>query len=71
VAAPSGVPAPIKETLAKAFNTAAAVQATRERLAQAGFDPVPAMTAAQLDDYIKRQVAFWHDLVKDSGAKAD
>ena len=71
VAAPSGVPAPIKETLAKAFNAAAAVPATRERLAQAGFDPVPPMTAEQLDDYIKKQVAFWHDLVKDSGAKAD
>ena len=71
VATPSTVPAAIKDKLMQALSSIVEQPATRERLSKAGFDPAPRMTKAELHEFIAKQVAFWGDLVRDSGATAD
>lgn len=71
VAAPRGTPEPIREHLLAVLQAAVAAPALRERLTQAGFDPVQAMSAAEGDAFVARQVAFWAELVRLSGATVD
>ena len=71
IAAPSGVPDAIKEKLGASLTKAVEGADIKDRLAKAGFDPVPAMSKDERAQFIDRQVKFWGDLVRDSGAKAD
>ncbi len=71
IAVPSGVPDAIKEKLSAALAKAVASADIKDRLTKAGFDPVPAMSKEERAQFIDRQVKFWGDLVRDSGAKAD
>jgi len=71
VAGPRGIAEPVRTRLREALQAAVAAPALRDRLAQAGFDPVPAMNAAEGDAFVARQVAFWAELVRQSGATID
>lgn len=71
VAGPRGLPEPVRAKLRSALQDAVAAPGLRERLAQAGFDAVPAMDAAEGDAFVARQVAFWAELVRQSGATID
>ena len=71
IGAPSGIPDAIKAKLSEALTKAVARPDIKERLAKAGFDPVPPMSKDERAQFIDRQVKFWGDLVKESGAKAD
>jgi tripartite-type tricarboxylate transporter receptor subunit TctC len=71
IAAPSGIPDAVKDKLSAALTKAMANPEMKDRLAKAGFDPVPEMSKEERAQFIDRQVKFWGDLVRDSGAKAD
>jgi tripartite-type tricarboxylate transporter receptor subunit TctC len=71
VAGPRGIAEPVRAKLRSALQDAVAAPALRGRLAQAGFDAVPAMDAAEGDAFVARQVAFWAELVRQSGATID
>lgn len=58
-------------TLRDALAAALAAPDLRERLAAAGFYPVEAMTPAETEAFVGRQVGFWADLVRLSGARID
>lgn len=71
VAAPAGTPPEALAVLRQAFAGALAQPALQARLTAAGFYPVPPMDGQAMEGFIARQVAFWADLVKASGATID
>ncbi|MDB5413462.1 MAG: hypothetical protein JWR10_1797 [Rubritepida sp.] len=71
IAASREVPAEGLALLRGAFDRALAGTAMKERLARAGFDPVPPRTPAQFDAFITSQVDFWAELVRSSGTTLD
>ncbi len=71
IAAPKGIPDAVRTTLREALQSIVVSPALRDRLSGAGFDPVPALNAAEGDAFVARQVSFWADLVRQSGARLD
>jgi tripartite-type tricarboxylate transporter receptor subunit TctC len=71
VAAPKGLSDSLRTTLREALQSIVAAPALRDRLSVAGFDPVPPMNAAESEAFVARQVTFWADLVRQSGATLD
>lgn len=65
------VPPEILAALRQAYRTGAAQPGMAERLAATGFTPAPAMSDAELEAFTDRQVAFWAELVRESGARID
>ncbi len=57
--------------LRRAVAEALAQRVLRERLSHAGFYPVAPMDGPAMEAFIARQVAFWEELVKASGATVD
>jgi tripartite-type tricarboxylate transporter receptor subunit TctC len=71
IAAPRETPAGPLAALRQAFRQSLDEPAVRARLSAAGFYPAPAMTGPEMEEFVTRQVAFWADLVKASGATID
>ncbi len=71
IAAPAGTPPEALATLRATFARAVAQPALAERLAAAGFLPVPPMDGPAMEAFVARQVAFWEVLVRASGATVD
>ena len=71
VAAARETPPEALAALRRAFAEALAQPALREKLAAAGFYPVPPMDGAAMEAFLARQVAFWAELVRESGATVD
>lgn len=71
IAAPAGTPPEALAILRRAFAEALAQPDLQARLAAAGFYPVPPMDGPAMEVFLGRQVAFWADLVKASGATID
>jgi len=68
--APRGTPRGIVEMLNAGITKVLQAPAVKERLTPLGFDHSP-NTPAQFADYLKREVAKWAKVVKESGARAD
>ncbi|WP_421991233.1 Bug family tripartite tricarboxylate transporter substrate binding protein [Roseococcus sp.] len=64
-------PPEVLARLRQAYREGAAQPGMAERLAATGFTPAPPMSDAELEAFTDRQVAFWADLVRESGAKID
>lgn len=71
VAAPAATPPEALAILRRAFAEALAQPGLQARLVAAGFYPVPPVDGAAMDGFLARQVAFWADLVRASGATID
>lgn len=71
VAVARDTPAEAAAVLRDAVAAALAAPGMRERLAAAGFYPIAAMTPAETEAFVGRQVAFWAELVRESGARID
>jgi tripartite-type tricarboxylate transporter receptor subunit TctC len=71
VAAQRDTPAEALAVLRRAFAEALAQPVLAQRLANAGFYPVPPVDGPAMDAFVARQVAFWERLVKASGATID
>lgn len=64
-------PEAVKERLSQAVANVARLPKVQAKLVEIGFEPMPEMDAGARQKYVDGQVAFWGQLVKDSGAKAD
>jgi len=71
VAAQRETPPEALAALRRAFAEALAKPDLAQRLANAGFYPVPPMDGPAMEGFVARQVAFWERLVKESGATVD
>jgi tripartite-type tricarboxylate transporter receptor subunit TctC len=70
VVAPMGTPDVIAKRLNTEINAILAQSDVKERLFAMGCDPVIS-SQAQFADYVKRELALWKLLIKDSGMKID
>ena len=68
--APAGTPRPIIEKLNAAFNKVLALPEVTRRMAELAIVPMQS-TPAQATKYFNDQMAFWHPIVKASGAKPE
>lgn len=67
-AAPAKAPAAIREKLGSEIAKLLAEPGIQEKLLKAGFEIGAVMTGAEQEAFIGRQVTFWEQLVKESGA---
>ncbi|MDB5414246.1 MAG: transporter substrate-binding protein [Rubritepida sp.] len=65
------VPPEVLAALRQAYRTAAAQPGMSDRLAATGFTPAPPMSDTELEAFTDRQVAFWAELVRESGARIE
>lgn len=65
------VPPEVLARLRQAYRDGMAQPGMAERIAATGFTPAPPMSDAELEAYTDRQVAFWAELVRESGARID
>jgi len=70
IAAPAGTPTPVRDKLNGEINKALRTPTIAERLRQVGLEPAP-LTVAAFEDFIKRDVGRWAEMVRISGAKAE
>ena len=70
IAAPAGVPQPIRERLGGEILEALADPGIAARIREFGAEPAP-LPAAAYDDFMRQQVAAWAPVVKASGASID
>ena len=70
IVAPAGTPAATLERLNGQANMALRDAAFAQRLRQVGVEPGP-LTVTAFDDFIRRDVGRWAELVRISGAKAE
>lgn len=68
--APAGTPRAIVEKLNRDIDRVLKLPDVKERLAVLAFDYTP-NTSQQFADYVKKEVAKWGKVVKESGARAD
>lgn len=68
--AAAGTPAPIVQRLNAEFIKAMRVPEARERIEAAGYQIVGS-TPAQLDAFVKSEIARWAKVIRDSGAKVE
>jgi tripartite-type tricarboxylate transporter receptor subunit TctC len=71
VVAPSGTPDAVIQTLHAALVKTLNSPLVQSKLNAAGFDPAPPMPASEFAQYVRDQIAFYADLVKESGATVD
>jgi tripartite-type tricarboxylate transporter receptor subunit TctC len=70
IAAPAGVPQPIRERLGGEVLEALADPGIAARIREFGAEPAP-LPAAAYDDFMRQQVAAWAPVVRASGASID
>ena len=70
IVAPTGTPQPIIDKLNKALNAALATDDVKQRIRNAGAEPV-ASTPAEYADVIDREEAMWSALIKSIGLKIE
>ena len=68
--APAGTPQPIVSRLSAAFAKIVAARDTRERLAVVGADTMTS-TPGELGIFLRKEIARWSEVVKESGAAAN
>lgn len=69
ILAPAKTPAAIVEGFNGELRAAAADAAFRERLAKVGADSAPALSHAELNNFVAQEVRRWAKIVKDAGIK--
>jgi tripartite-type tricarboxylate transporter receptor subunit TctC len=69
--APAKTPPRIVARLSEAINKALADATVFKRLQEAGIDPTPGGTPAQLAEFVKAELAKWAPIIKASGAEVD
>ncbi|MGE0224567.1 MAG: Bug family tripartite tricarboxylate transporter substrate binding protein [Acetobacteraceae bacterium] len=69
--APAKTPKPIVAQLEAAIHKALEDPTVFKRLQDAGIDPTPGRTSAQLSDFVKAELAKWAPIIKASGAEVD
>jgi tripartite-type tricarboxylate transporter receptor subunit TctC len=70
VFAAAGTPAPIVQKLNAEFIKAMRMPEAKERIEGAGYQIVGS-TPAQLDAFVKSEIARWAKVIRDSGAKVE
>ncbi|MNC93373.1 Tripartite tricarboxylate transporter family receptor [compost metagenome] len=68
--APAGTSAEIVARLNREFAAALKTNELRQRLTQEAFEPIGS-TPEYLGDYMKKEIARWAKLVKETGARID
>ncbi|WP_055335814.1 Bug family tripartite tricarboxylate transporter substrate binding protein [Bordetella pertussis] len=68
---PSGTPDQARLALEQASVQVLGKQDVREKLEQAGYQPANPQSEGKFDPFVREQVAFWADLVKQAGASID
>lgn len=68
---PTSTPADAVEALEQASIRTLASARIREQLEQAGYQPANPKVEGKFDPFVREQVAFWADLVKQAGASID
>jgi tripartite-type tricarboxylate transporter receptor subunit TctC len=71
LSAPRAIPPEALAAPRQAFRRAQAEPGMAARLTATGFAPAAAMNDAELEAFTDRQVAFWAELVRESGARVD
>jgi tripartite-type tricarboxylate transporter receptor subunit TctC len=71
LSAPRAIPAETLAALRQAFRRAQAEPGMAQRLTATGFAPAAPMSDRELEAFTDRQVAFWAELVRDSGARVE
>lgn len=66
IVAPAGTPAPIVETLNKAFNAAVANPATQERMAAVGLQP-KLQSSAEFGQFMRSEAVKWEKIIRGAG----
>lgn len=69
--APAGLPAPIRARLFEATTRVVARPAVQERLAQEGLQALPSASPEEFDAFIRREIAFWAEVVRTAGASVE
>ena len=69
ILAPAKTPAQIIGRFNGELRAAAADPAFRERLASFGADPAPALSPAEANEFLRREVTRWAKIVKDAGIR--
>lgn len=69
--APAGLPAPIRARLFEATTRVVARPAVQERLAQEGLQALPSASPEEFDAFVRRETAFWAEVVRTAGASAE
>jgi len=70
VFAPKGTPPALVDTLNKGINAALADPSIRARMADIGGEPMP-MTAAELDAFVRADIAKWRKVIEFAKISAD
>jgi tripartite-type tricarboxylate transporter receptor subunit TctC len=70
VVGPAGMPADVVSRLNADLNKAIRGPAMKDRMASQGIEPIPG-TPEQYAEFLRREIAKWAKVVKESGAKAD
>ncbi|WP_286538254.1 tripartite tricarboxylate transporter substrate binding protein [Variovorax sp. J31P179] len=67
---PKGTPAPVVATLSSQMRAAIEQPAVRQKLADLGMEAIGS-DSAEMDRYVREQIAFWARLIPQRGIKAD
>jgi tripartite-type tricarboxylate transporter receptor subunit TctC len=65
---PAGLPPAIRDRLFEAVRALLAQPAVQDRLAQEGLRALPSESPAAFDTFIRREIPFWAQVVRDAGA---
>lgn len=68
---PARLPAPIRDRSFAALNAALTDRGVQERFASEGLQALPSRSPDEFDAFIRQQMPFWAQVVKDAGATAE
>ncbi|WP_341917429.1 tripartite tricarboxylate transporter substrate binding protein [Polaromonas sp. YR568] len=68
--APKGTPAPVVDKLREAYDAAISDPATRQKLIEAGVEPLKS-SSAEMDAFVRSEASRWGKVIKDSNIQLD
>ena len=69
--APPRLPASIRDRYFEVFCRILAHPGVRDRMKQEGLQPIPSVSPAEFDFFVRQQIPFWADVVRAAGAIAE
>lgn len=70
IVAPKGTPAQVVSTLSQHMRQVVQQPAVQQKLAELGMEPIGS-DGAEMDRYVREQIAFWSPLIRSRGIRAD